>query len=328
MPVRIVATESVPPAADGAFQRLGTIVVDDGSDPQLLGQAEVLIVRTTSVDRALLEQARCLRVIARTGAGLDRIDLGEATSRRVPVVYAPDAGTLPIAEGTLALIFATTKRLFELRALVTEGRWQDRYDCDVRDLAGMTLGILGLGRIGSEVARLALALGMNVIAHDPWLAGASPNGALRSLRSVTLDELVQSADVLTLHCALNDSSRGIINRDLLSRVKRGAILINASRGGLIADDAALLEALDQGWLSAIGLDVFADEPPQPDSALLNDRRVVSTPHAVGLTRAWNERVFTALASDVRLVLEGARPQFIANPEAIADLRGRRPAPAG
>jgi phosphoglycerate dehydrogenase-like enzyme len=320
MGLQIVATEAVPAAAHTAFADLGPIRVDDGHDPDVLAGAEVLIVRTRAVDRALLDEAPSLRVIARTGVGLDSIDLAAASNRRVPVLYAPDAGTLPIAEGTLALIFATSKRLLELGSVVKEGRWEDRYECEVRDLAGATLGIIGLGRIGSEVARLAAAIGMRVIAHDPWLRDA--DAPRSSVRRVTLDELVHEADILTLHCALNDTSRGLISRRLLSNVKPGAILINASRGGLVAEDSVLLEALDRGWLSAIGLDVFSYEPPAPDSPLLHDRRVVTTPHAIGLTHNWNHRVFVSLAADVRRVLSGGWPRFIANPEILPPSEAR------
>jgi len=317
MALQIVATEAVPPAAERAFADLGPIELDDGNNPGLLSSAQILIVRTRIVDGALFDRAVKLRVIARTGVGLDGIDLDEANRRQVPVVYAPDAGTLPIAEGTLALIFATTKRIVELNAVLVEGRWQHRYTQDIRDLAGATLGIVGLGRIGSEVARLAHALGMRVIAYDPRAPDPSTRRQVPFVEHMGLEELIGDADVVSLHCGLNDSSRGMINRSLLSRAKTGAILINASRGGLVEGDDALLEALDRGWLSGIGLDVFESEPPDPASPLLQDRRVVSTPHAIGLTHAWNERVFNSLADDVRCLLNGDRPRCIANPEILA-----------
>lgn len=317
VPLQIVATERVPPMADVAFADLGRIALDDGTGPELLRRADVLIVRTRAVDGELLDVAANLRVIARTGTGLDRIDLEEASRRRLPVIYAPDAGTVPIAEGTLALIFATTKRLFELAAIVADGGWHRRYDCDVRDLAGATLGIIGLGRIGSEVARLSHALRMRVIAYDPREDDPGADEQVGFVRRVTLEQLVREADIITLHCGLNATSRGLVSRDLLSQVKPGAVLINASRGGLIADDDVLVDALEQGWLSAVGLDVFSTEPPNPESRLLRDPRVVTTPHAVGLTRSWNDRVFTSLAADVRSVLDGGTPRFIANPEILA-----------
>lgn len=317
MSLHIVATDSVPRVADEAFAELGRIALDDGRTPELLRSAQVLIVRTRPIDGVILEQAPLLRVIARTGVGLDGIDLDEATRRRVPVIYTPDAGTLPIAEGTLALILATSKRLGELNAVVTEGPWQHRYQHDVRDLAGATLGVVGLGRIGTEVARLSHALGMRIIGYDPRPADQG-DAASAFVNRVSLEELVSAADVITLHCGLNESSRGMIDRDLLARTKRGALLINASRGALVSDEDVLVEALDRGWLSGIGLDVFAHEPPDPASPLLHDRRVISTPHSIGLTRAWNERVFRSLAYDVRRWLDGEPPRFIANPELLAN----------
>jgi D-3-phosphoglycerate dehydrogenase / 2-oxoglutarate reductase len=316
MRVHIVATDSVPRIAELAFADLGPIALDDGRNAEVLASAEVLIVRTRAVDGTLLDRTPRLRVIARTGVGLDGIDLDAASTRGVPVVYAPDAGTVPIAEGTLALIFATCKRIQELNAVLVEGRWQQRYHHDVWDIAGATLGIVGLGRIGSEVARLAGALGMRVIGYDTRRSDLNTERRVELAERVSLDTLVREADILTLHCGLNETSRGLIDRELLSRVKPGAILINASRGGLITGDDVLLEALDRGWLSGIGLDVFDQEPPHPNSPLLRDQRVVSTPHAIGLTRTWNERVFRSLADDVRSLLNGAHPQFIANPEIL------------
>jgi D-3-phosphoglycerate dehydrogenase len=157
---------------------------------------------------------------------------------------------------------------------------------------------------------------MLVIAHDPWAPDDNGDATTVGVRRVSLHELVREADIVTLHCELNESSRGMISRDLLVDAKPGAILINASRGGLIASDDVLIEALDQGWLSAIGLDVFSSEPPSLANGLLRDPRVITTPHAIGLTRAWNERVFSSLADDVRRVLDGGAPEHIANPDAL------------
>ena len=164
---------------------------------------------------------------------------------------------------------------------------------------------------------------MYVVGFDPRPEDPELDGHFKFVERVDLKELFRCSDIVTLHCGLNESSRGMINRDLLATVKPGSILINASRGGLIAGDDVLVEALDRGWLSAIGLDVFATEPPEPGSRLLQDQRVVASPHAIGLTRAWNERVFTSLADDVRQVLAGQQPRYLANPEAM-----RAPAPSG
>jgi phosphoglycerate dehydrogenase-like enzyme len=317
--VRIVATAPVPDVALQLFEELGDVVVAEPPDRALIASADVLIVRSTSVDEELLGQASRLRAIVRTGAGLDKIDVAAASRRRVPVLYAPDAGTRPVAEGTLALILAASKRLGELQAVLAEGRWDERYAYVPRDVAGATLGIVGLGRIGSAVARLAQAIGMLVIAYEPY-PDASADADL-PVRTVGLGRLFEESDVISLHCSLNESTRGLIDRSLLASAKPGAILVNASRGGLVTDDALLVEALDRGWLSAVGVDVFTNEPPDPTDPLVSHPRVVCTPHTVGLTQAWNERVFGSLARDLGLLLAGERPVNLANPEAFRPLTG-------
>jgi D-3-phosphoglycerate dehydrogenase len=319
-PARIVATAPIPPVGRRLLDAVGEVVVTDADDDAELARADVLVVRSQRVDASLLERAPRLRALARTGTGLDKVDVAAASRRAVPVLYAPDAGTRPIAEGTLALILATMKRLNELRVLVTDGRWAERYDYEVRDLEGAVLGIVGLGRIGSEVARLAAAVGMRVIYHD--VRDGLASDACDAGEAVGLASLFREADVISLHCNLSESTRGLVDRELLSQAKPGAILINASRGELIAEEALLAEALDRGWLSALGLDVFATEPPRKRELIVDDPLVVCTPHSIGLTRAWNERVFGSLASDIGLLLAGGKPVNVANPEVL------RTTPAG
>lgn len=312
--VRIVSTGAIPDPGLALLAPLGPVRIASIDDDAALAEAEVLVVRTASVDAGVLERAPKLRAIARTGVGLDTIDLPAATAAGVPVLYAPDGGTAPVAEGAIALMMAAMKRLGELERVLVDGRWEERYGCETRDLAGATLGVVGLGRIGSEVARLAYALGMDVVAYEPNDAAPGPDGV--PVRRLALDELFRTADVITLHCSLDASTRGLVTRERLASVKPGTVLVNAGRGELVEDEQVLIEALDAGWLSGVGLDVFASEPPAVDSALLHDPRVVCTPHSIGLTRAWNERVFGTLAADVAAVLSGEEPRFIANPEAL------------
>jgi phosphoglycerate dehydrogenase-like enzyme len=311
----VVATDAVPHAAEQAFARFGGIqVISDGRWAPL-DTAEVLIVRGSRITETLLSHMPHLRVIARTGVGLDTIDVDAVCRRRIPLLYAPDSATRPVAEGTLALILATTKRLPELSSLVRDGRWEDRYTCEVGDLQGAVLGVIGLGRIGLEVAHLAQGLGMRVVACDPGYTVPDAQ-RLGPIGLADLAGVFACADIVTLHCPLNDSTRGMIDRRVLAAAKRGAILINASRGALIDGEEVLLEALDCGWLSGIGLDVFPSEPPAPGSRLLHHPRVIGTPHAVGLSRYWNRAVFTALADDVERVLNGLPPINVANPEVL------------
>ena len=307
--MRIVATAEVPPVAREAFARLGTIEVAAAGDGHALAGAEVLIVRGTRLDAAMLARAGRLRVIARTGAGYDNVDVEAATRLRVPVVYAPGIGSRPIAEGTLALILAATKRLRELGAVVHESDWATRYGVVGLDIEGACLGVVGYGAIGREVGRLCSALGMHVIAHDP--------DAAQSPEMVSLPELLARADVITLHCALNDRTRGLVDRRFLARVKAGAILVNAARGHIVESEDALADALLAGRLSAVALDVFPTEPPRAGHRLYADPRVICTPHTVGLTRRWNKEVFHALARGVESVLAGEHPGNLLNPDAIS-----------
>lgn len=310
--MRIVATADVPAVARQAFARLGEIVVDGGANGTLVADAEVLIVRGTRVDAALLARARSLRALARTGAGYDNVDVEAATRGGIPVLYAPGVGSQPVAEGAVALILAASKRLRALGAVVEEGTWGSRYDVVGLDLAGACLGIVGFGAIGQRVAVLARALGMRVVAHDPATRRASAPG----VELVALAELLARADVISLHCALTDETRGLVDRAFLAHVKAGAILVNVARGEVVESDDVLADALATGRLSAVALDVFPTEPPEPAHPLYSDRRVICTPHTIGLTRRWNEEVFEALASGVERVLAGERPPNLLNPEAM------------
>jgi D-3-phosphoglycerate dehydrogenase len=233
------------------------------------------------------------------------------------VIHAPAAGARPVAEGTLALVLATAKRLGEHAEVLRAGAWPERYDVIGHDLYRSVLGIVGLGQIGREVARLASAFGMEVIACDPGQQAGAPRAGMRV---VSLPELAASADIVTLHCPLTDRTRGLVDRGFVDRMKDGSILVNVARGGIVAGDEVLLEALERGKLAAVGLDVFEEEPPSPASPLLRDPRVVCTPHAIGLTRAWNQRVFAELAADTARLLAGERPLHVVNPEAIEAAR--------
>jgi D-3-phosphoglycerate dehydrogenase len=309
--VRIVATDPVPKRARALFASLGEIEVNGTPHGPGLAEAEILLVRGTRVDAGTIASAPCLRVIARTGSGYDGVDLAAATARGIPVLYAPEAGTVPVAEGAFALILAAAKRMRELGEVLRLGDWGGRYDIETADLRGATLGIVGFGRIGQEVGRIGAAFGMHVLAHDPF-AGDGPVAA----ELVPLDELVRRADVITLHCALTPSTRGMIDRRLLAITKPGAILVNVARGAIVESDGALLEALETGRLSAVALDVFADEPPDPGHPLFAHPRVICTPHSVGLTARWNESVFGTLAETIESVLAGGRPANVLNPEAL------------
>lgn len=303
--MRIVATAEVPPVGREAFSALGEIEVDGTGD---LGAAEILIVRGTRLDARSIESATSLRVIARTGAGYDNVDVPAATRAGIPIVFAPDVGSGPVAEGTIALMLAAAKRLRELGEIVTAD-WDARYDVMGLDLAGACVGVVGLGAIGRRVASLCRALGMVVIAHDPAASTSA-------FELVPLSELLARADIITLHCALTERTQGLVDREFLARMRPGAIFVNAARGAVVESEDALADALAAGRLSAVALDVHPSEPPLVHHRLYGDPRVICTPHTVGLTRRWNEEVFSTLAAGVATVLRGGRPANLLNPEAL------------
>ena len=275
--------------------------------PEDLAIAEGAIVRADAVvDAALLARAPRLRVLARTGVGVDLVDLEEASARGIAVVITPGAGTRAVAEGVLAHALHLVKRLAPLTRLVRDGGWAERSRISVGDLDGAAIGIIGYGRIGRRVGELAAAFGMQVLAHDP----ISPPPA--EVDCPDLGELVGASDVLTLHAPLTAATYHLVDASLLGRIRPGAILVNCGRGGLLDLDAALA-ALESGRLGGIGLDVFDPEPP-PHHPLFDHPDVVLTPHLMGLTRQATAATFAAAARGITDVLAGRRPPALANPD--------------
>ena len=265
-----------------------------GSLEAELADADALIVRSaTRVIAALLEHATRLRVIGRAGVGVDNIDLDAATRRGILVMNTPGGNAISVAEHTLALLLALARSVPQLSAAIHAGRWE-KSGAGV-ELRGKTLGLLGLGRVGSEVARRARALEMRILAHDPYI---SENVAREAdVELVPLAELLARADFLSLHAALSPATEGIINAAALAKMKRGARLINTARGELV-DEAALAEALRSGHLAGAAMDVFAVEPPR-GSPLVGLPNVIATPHVAGSTEEAQEEVGTLIAQQVR-----------------------------
>lgn len=271
-----------------------------------LHDARGLIVRSeTRVDARLLEFAPNLEVVARAGVGVDAIDVDAATAAGIVVVNTPSANTLAATEHTFALLLAAMRKVPQAHASVHAGTW-DRKPFVGYELFGKTLGIIGLGRIGSNVATRAAAFGMSIIAHDPFIP-ASRASAL-GVELTGFEELLARADVVTLHVPLTPQTRGLIDTQALSRMRDTAVLVNCARGGVV-DAPALLAALEAGRLRAVAIDVFPQEPPPADSPslrLMRHERVVATPHLGGSTYEALERIAMELARDVVHVL-GGRP---------------------
>jgi D-3-phosphoglycerate dehydrogenase / 2-oxoglutarate reductase len=302
----VVALGAVDPAlVTGVLGDAVEFVAQPG--PEDLADAEGAIVRADAVvDAALLARAPRLRVLARTGVGVDLVDVEQASARGIAVVVTPGAGTRAVAEGVLAHALHLVKRLAPLTRLVRDGGWAERSRIPVGDLDGATIGIIGYGRIGWRVGELAAAFGMRVLAHDP----VSPPPA--EVHCPDLGELAEASDLLTLHAPLTEATHHLVDAGFLGRVRPGAVLVNCGRGGLLDLDAALA-ALQSGRLGGVGLDVFDPEPP-PHHPLFDHPNVVLTPHLMGLTRRATAATFAAAARGVADVLAGRRPAALANPD--------------
>ncbi len=274
--------------------------------PGDLAAAAGAIVRADAVvDRALLGRMPNLRVLARTGVGVDLVDVCAATERGIAVVITPGSGTSAVAEAVIGMALHLAKRFGPLTDLVRSGGWAHRHQVAVGDLEGATIGIVGHGRIGQRVGQLARAFGMRVLAYDP--VTIPPD----DVRCARLTDLAASSDVITLHAPLSEATRHLVNGRFLSAVKPGALLINCGRGALIDADA-VLDALVAGQLSGVGLDVFEPEPPA-HHALFDHPDVVLTPHLMGLSRRATAATFADAARGVADVLAGRRPAALANP---------------
>ncbi len=298
--MKIVVAEKISPAALDLLRQEAswTVVPPDqveGKLAQQVATADALIVRSAvRVDAVLLEKARKLRVIGRAGIGVDNIDLDAATRKGIAVMNTPGANAVAVAEHTFALALALARHIPRANQLMHAGRWEKKA-LQGSELRGKTMGVVGLGRIGMEVARRAHAFGMKVVAHDPFV---SPEVAREAgIQLLSLDHVLAAADYLSLHLALTPQSAGLINSETLRKMKKGARLINCARGELV-DEAALAEALKSGHLAGAALDVFAHEPPQ-GSPLLGMDNVIATPHIAGSTQEAQEAVGYQIAAQVR-----------------------------
>ena len=302
--MKIVLAEKVSPAtlavfeAEPGWEVLTHDKLPDGL-PAALADADALVVRSAvQVDDALMEKAPKLRVVGRAGVGVDNIDAEAATRRGVVVMNTPGANAVAVAELTIGLMLALARKLPAANTGMHVGKWEKK-NLQGMELRGKTLGILGLGRIGLEVARRARGFGLDIIGSDPFVSAAvaRENG----IRLVTLDELITGADYLTLHVGLTPQTAGVVNAKSLAAMKKGVRIINCARGELV-DDAALVAALKSGHVAGAALDVFTVEPPK-DSPYFGLDNVILTPHIAGSTAEAQEAVGVQIAMQVREYLK-------------------------
>ena len=302
---------------DGVTRLRERFVVDtdSGGDADALhaafAAADAVVVRNLAIPAQLLKAAPKLKVIAKHGAGVDNIDLDAATRLGIIVANVPGGNADAVAEATVALMLAAIRRVPEVHDLVQRGRYSARFELQFSQLSERTLGLVGIGNIGTRVANIcSRGFRMRVVAFDPGLSAAEIE-ARGANKADSLDSLLAVADVVSLHLPLTDDTYHLIGREQLERMKSSAILINAARGPLV-DEIALATALRAGVIAGVGLDVFEIEPPSLDNPILTSPHAVLSPHTAGNTIDAARYLAVSSANIVIDVLSGRRPANLLN----------------
>jgi len=299
--LRVLVREPIAEAGIELLRDKFDVDVDGDADlAEVIGRYDAIVIRSaTKLTAELIGRAERLKVIGRAGVGVDNVDVEAATRKGIVVANAPESTVVSAAEHTIGLLLALSRNIPQAHAALKDGRWERSRYGGV-ELADKTLGVLGFGRIGQQVARRALALGMRVVAYDPFVA----RDRFRELgieRAETCDELFAAADFLTLHAPLTDETRGAVDAGAIARMRDGVRIVNAARGELV-DEAALTDALRSGKVAAAALDVFSSEPYS--GPLLELDNVVATPHLAASTEEAQDRAGVIVAEQVAAALEG------------------------
>jgi len=291
------------------------VTIPDGAQEQFdahIKDAEALLLSTAyKMTKEVIERAANLKVISRTGVGVDNVDVKAATEKGILVLNTPEANSISVAEHTLALIVAISKQLVMYDSELRAGNFAIRRTNRSVDVEGKTLGLIGCGRIGRFTAeKCKAAFNMNVIGYDPYV---------KELPGITLcetiEEVFEKADYISLHLPLTDQTRNMVGESLLSRMKPTAFLINTSRGGIV-DETALARVLREERIAGAALDVLESEPPKADNPLLSLKNVILTPHSAALTKECSARVAHEAALGISDYLKGKTPRFVFNKELL------------
>ena len=298
--------------------------LEHGSTVELAAAADghdALVLRPGTATRALFEQASSLRALAVYGSGYDRVDLEAATDHGVVVTHSPRAPGPAVVEYTIAAMTVLLRDFLGIHERTTAGEWEAAKSMG-RELGRTTVGVVGLGTIGFDVARRVDAMGADVLGYDPYVAGERTDSAIyprvdrgsveaAGVELVGLDALLERADVVSLHVPLTDDTAGLIGPEALAALE-GDYLINVARGGVV-DEGALADAVDDGLLGGVVLDVTVSEPPESDDPLLTSPDVLVTPHVAGVTDGYLERGARLAARKLETIFAGGRPDTVVNP---------------
>lgn len=304
---KILFTENVDPAGPELLEKAGFELIMADRDSRIIEEnikdAEAVLTRIYELPPDLLETGKNLKIVSKHGVGYDNIPVAWCKAHHIAVTVTPGANSQSVAEHTITLMLALAKNLMTVTRAYKEISFAAKNSAPGMEILGKTLGIIGVGHIGTRVAKMALGLGMKVIAYDPYVTEV-PTGAVLTNNK---EEVIQKADVLTLHPVLNEETRNIIGKKELSLMKPTAFLINCGRGPLV-DEPALIEALQQKKIAGAGLDVTWSEPCSPDSPLFQMENVILTPHYAPTTRESARNVSLAAAQNILDVLAGKKPE--------------------
>jgi D-3-phosphoglycerate dehydrogenase len=306
---RVLVREAIAQSGLDLLRQRFDVVEDGDSDlASIIDGYDAIIVRSaTTVDAGLIDRAARLKVIGRAGVGVDNVDVDAATRRGIVVANAPEATVVSAAEHTIALLLAVARSIPQAHAALKEGRWERARFAGI-ELAGKTLGVLGMGRIGHQVARRALGLGMRVVAYDPYVAPERFR-ELGVVSAAAPEDVYAAADLITLHLPLNEETRGSLGAEAFAHMRDGVRIVNTARGALV-DERALDAAIRSGKVAAAALDVFESEPYA--GPLLELDQVIATPHLAGSTSEAQDRAGVIIAEQVAAALAGEIVQTAVN----------------
>lgn len=315
---KVLVSDPIAQEGIDILKQCGEVDVKTGLSKEelisIIGDYDALAVRSeTKVTDDVLEAARNMKIIGRAGVGVDNIDVPTATKRGILVVNSPGGNTIAAAELTMALLLAMARNIPAATASLKSGEWKRKLFVGV-EVYKKTLGVVGLGKIGSEVARRALAFGMEVLAYDPFLSAESAERL--GVKFADLNDVIARSDFITLHLPKNAQTAGMISDDQFAKMKDGVRIINCARGGIV-DEGALARAIESGKVAGAAVDVYSQEPPEADNPLIGLKQVVSTPHLGASTEEAQVNVAIDVAEQIVDVLSGKPARSAVNMPALS-----------
>ncbi len=324
--MKILVSDKIKKKGIEKLKNVGKVDIKTKLDQEelkdIIKEYEAIIVRSgTTLDRDILEMADNLKVIGRAGVGVDNIDIDAATEKGIFVINAPEASTISVSEHTVGLIFSMARNIPQANMSLKKGKWEKNKFLG-EEVRGKKLGIIGLGRIGSEVSKMAKKIGMDVAAHDPYISDDVVDGLGIEMKDV--EEIIKESDFLTFHVPLTKETEHMISKNEFKAMKKNAIILNVARGGIV-DEEALTEAIKEGEIGGAALDVFEEEPPF-GSPLLTMDNVVLTPHLGASTKEAQESVAESIADQVISTLKGVPVENVINVPKISPSNFKRLSP--